>query len=345
MPPIKGVSDRRILPRLGVIRLGIKVEGQGKSPYPKATDYFVVPDQIKDLLPAEPKELQIMFPSDDMEQVARQYLRCYGQTFGLVCWGDGEMSHWKVDKRTGAMAGRDTKDWEWREGSCDPQSCPEYGARCRRVMNLMFMLPDIPGLGVWQINTSSFYSIVEVNTTLGIIRELTRDIDHPEGRVAFIPLTLVLGSLQVSPPGTGTKTVHILHIRSDVRLRDVLKQAVQPPAQLLMPDPVVEEAPEDIFPPEVLALQEGQQEEVAAPEGVEDLFGLETERQEEWAAIRELMIEVRVDEKSARSYFANVSDVSLSLETLAKEEVPPSLTVHHLREFRERLEKSRMNLG
>lgn len=346
--PIDGVSDRHMIPRLGIIRLGIKVEGQGKNPYPKATDYFVCPPEVKAVFGDQPKELAIMFPTNDMEQVARQYLRCYGQTFGLVCWGDGKESKWKMDAHTGAMVGRDSKDWEWKAGVCNPESCHEYGARCRRVMNLMFMLPDVPGLGVWQINTSSFYSIVNVNSVLGprgIIRELTKDSDHPDGRIAFIPLTLKLLPLDVTPRGISTKTVQILHVRTDVRLRDVLIQARQPPAQLLMPDPVSEEAPDDLYPPEVLELHEGQEEAAAPPAGDEDIFGLEKERQDAWTAIRELMPTVRVDEKTARSYFANVCDVSLSLETLAQEAVPPSLTIHHLREFRERLDKSRMSLG
>ena len=42
MSPIKDVSDVRRMPRLGKIRLGIKVEAEGKNPYPRATDYFVV---------------------------------------------------------------------------------------------------------------------------------------------------------------------------------------------------------------------------------------------------------------------------------------------------------------
>ena len=67
--PIKDLSNARILPRLGKIRLGIKVEPPDKSPYPKATDYFVVPDEIKQEVGEQPKELQIMFPSNDMEQV------------------------------------------------------------------------------------------------------------------------------------------------------------------------------------------------------------------------------------------------------------------------------------
>jgi len=340
--PIKDVSSARILPRLGKIRLGIKVEPEDKHPYPKATDYFVVPNEIKQIVGEKPKELQIMFPSNDMEQVARQYLRCYGQTFGLVCWGDGEKCRRKVDIETGDLAGRNTKEWVWKDMTCDYENCPEYGARCRRVMNLMFMLPDVPGLGVWQIDTSSFYSIREINSTLEIIRNLTRLPEMPEGRIAFIPLTLTLGPYDVSPPGISKKTVHIMHIRSDVKLADVIKRAMLPPGRVLVPEPEVEEAPDDLFPPEVLELHEAQPTEEPPPP--EDLFGLNAERQEEWAAIRKLMGEVHINEKAARSYFANVCDISATLEELAKETVPPALTVHMLKEFRQRLEKSRMNL-
>ena len=38
-------------------------------------------------------------------------------------------------------------------------------------------------------------------------------------------------------------------------------------------------------------------------------------------------------------------NVSVSLEELAKEPVAPALTVHMLKEFRQRLEQSRMKLG
>ena len=228
MCPIKDVSSARRVPRLGIIRLGVKVEKPGKNPYPQATDYFVVPDEIKDIVGDRPKELSIMFPSNDLEDVAPQYLRCYGQTHGLVCWGDGESSRRKVDTHTGDIAGRDTKDWEWREMTCNPEECPEYGARCRRVMNLMFLMPTVPGLGVWQINTTSFYSIREINTVLELIKSLTVRPDYPEGRISFIPVTLALGPINVNPPGMSKKTVYMLHIKTDFRLADIIASAATP---------------------------------------------------------------------------------------------------------------------
>ena len=45
---IKGLSDKRRLPRLGKIRLGVKAISQksGKE-YPKETDYFVCPPEVQ----------------------------------------------------------------------------------------------------------------------------------------------------------------------------------------------------------------------------------------------------------------------------------------------------------
>jgi len=338
--PIKGVSDARRLTRLGIIRLGIKIEGEGKSPYPRPTDHFVVPDEIKPIVGEKPTKLNIMFPSDDEEEVTRQYLRCYGRTHGLVCWGDGDRCHRKIDTHTGDMAGRDTTDWAWQDMTCDYEACPEYGARCRRVMTLMFMMPNVPGLGVWQINTSSFYSIREVNTTLGIIRNMTRQKDYPNGRISWIPLTLVLGPLTVSPPGTGQKTVYIMHIDTDFKLADIIKKALLPPSRAIVPAPEVEEPPEDLFPEQVI-----DQEPIVVEEQPDHITAeVNQEHQAEWVAVRKLMGEVKVNEKTARSYFANVCDVSVPLEELAGEKVPQALTVHMLREFRQRLEQSKMKL-
>ena len=60
--PIKGISEVRRLPRLGKIRLGIKVQGDKKNPYPRAVDYFVVPEEIQPCVGEKPKKLSIMFP-------------------------------------------------------------------------------------------------------------------------------------------------------------------------------------------------------------------------------------------------------------------------------------------
>lgn len=287
MCPIASLSDIVRMPRLGKIHLGVKVETPGKRPYPRPTDYFVCPPEVQEVFGEKPKELPIMFPVEALEQFAQQWYRAYSQTQGLVCVGDGETCRRKVDMDTGAFASHATREgrWEWRDDiPCDPQECQGYGAKtCRRVMNLQFLLPDVRGLGVWQIDTSSFYSIVNINSMIKMLKGML-------GRCSMIPLTLALGQIEVSPAGLKKKTVYIMHIKKDIRLADMARLAQLPPVRALIPEPEAEEPPEDLFPEGILDDQESTQKQkpktarakpapvipvIEEPE--EDLFGKDEE--------------------------------------------------------------------
>jgi len=247
--PIEGISNIRRFPRLGKVRLGIKKEGQ-KGPYPSATDYFVCPDEVKAIHGDDPRELPIMFPSDDLELIAPQWYKCYSYTHGLICKGNGKTCRRKVDVDTGDFANRDTKEWEMAEGICEPEHCPMLGSKqCKKMMSLLFILPEVPGLGVYQLDTSSFYSIVNLNSQLapdGFLRPFTR------GRIAFIPFILSIEPREVTPPGVGRKAVHVLNIRADVKLADIIRISRQAPAQVLLPTLSEEEPPDDLFPDELI---------------------------------------------------------------------------------------------
>ena len=88
--PIKNLTESRRLPRLGKIHLGIKKTSQktGKE-YPSATNYFVVPPEVAEIVGEKPTELPILFPVEDDEKFASQYYRSYSMSRGLVCRGDG----------------------------------------------------------------------------------------------------------------------------------------------------------------------------------------------------------------------------------------------------------------
>ena len=156
--PIDQVSDIRRYPRLGKVRLGVKKEGRHAT-YPQAVDYFVCPDEVRAIHGDEPRELPIMFPSDDLEEVAPQWYKCYSYTQGLICKGDGKTCRRKVDVDTGDFANRDTREWEIKDGlPCDPDHCPKMGDKqCRKVMSLLFILPEVPGLGVYQLAVGARY--------------------------------------------------------------------------------------------------------------------------------------------------------------------------------------------
>jgi len=252
--PIDKVSDIRQFPRLGKIRLGIKKEGQ-HGPYPQPVDYFVCPDEVKTVYGETPRELDVMFPSNDIELVAPQWYKCYSYSQGLLCKGDGKHCRRKVDVNTGDFASRDTKEWVMSDGNCEPEHCPKIGDKqCRKMMSLLFVLPNVPGLGVYQLNTSSFYSIVNLNSQIapdGFIRPFTK------GRIAFIPLKLSIGPQEVNPPGVGRKTVQVLSVRADVKLADIIRISRQGVAQVLLPTLDEEEPPEDLYPDEIIS-EEGE---------------------------------------------------------------------------------------
>jgi hypothetical protein len=233
------------LPRLGKIRLGIKKENADGIPYPCPTDYFVCPEEVKKVFGEKPQELRIMFPTDDQAQWASQYLRCYSASRGLVCRGDGETAVARIDIRSGDIANRNSAETELKEIPCNPAKCGYYqSARCRRVMNLQFLLPDCPGFGVYQLDTSSFYSIVNVNSCLELIRGTC-------GRLSMLPLALRLVEQEVQPEGK-KKTARVLNLTAPYSLAEIQRYAQVPPGQVLLLPPPDNEAPDDLFPDEVI---------------------------------------------------------------------------------------------
>jgi len=308
--PIEGVSDLVRIPRLGKIHLGIKVKAKGKDvEYPKATDYFVAPDEVKSIYGEKPTELQIMFPVEEPELFAQQWLRAYSLTQGLVCIGTGLEARSKVDVATGAIADHETKQWEWRELNCDPQECQKYQTkRCRRVMNLQFLLPEVPGLGVYQIDTSSFYSIVNINSMIKMLKGML-------GRCSLVPLTLTLGPIEVSPPGLTKKTVHVMHIKKDIKLAELAHIAQLPLGKILIPEADTDEPPDDLFPDGLIGSGKSSKAIKQKPPKDENIFQEEEQEipqvDEEllkgWQIVRETVQQLNLTDNQIRNWFAKAS--------------------------------------
>ena len=241
MSPIKGLSEIIRLPRLGKIRLGVRKEGDLGCSYPSPTDYFVCPDEVRRVFGDRPKQLRVMFPTEVKEQWASQYLRCYSATRRLVCRGDGETAMARIDVRTGEIDFPEMADSRLREITCNPERCSYHQCGlCRRVMNLQFLLPDCPGFGVYQLDTSSFHSIRNVNSAIAFVRGVCQ-------RVSMIPLSLELVEQVVEPEGL-PKTAHVLRLDSLGSLAEMQRYAQSPPERaLLLPAPD-SDAPDDLFP-------------------------------------------------------------------------------------------------
>ena len=188
-----------------------------------------------------------MIPVEDEEFWASQYYRAYSQTRGLTCRGNGENCRRMIDVKTGEMADRSSGKVEWKEMPCDGQECIYYQSKkCREVMNLQFLLPQVPGLGVWQIDTSSVNSIRNINSSAELIRGII-------GRIRMVPLLLTLEAIEVVNPDDGLgkkKTVHVMSLRHGATLQNLITDSIKPIQELLAPAPDdSKEPPMDIEPP------------------------------------------------------------------------------------------------
>jgi hypothetical protein len=119
-----------------------------------------------------------------------------------------------------------------KEWTCAGKECPEYKAKkCGEVMNLRFILPEVPGLGVWQIDTGSINSILNINSCAKIIKSAF-------GRISMVPLSLTLEPIDVNNPETGKKQkVFVLNLRSQVTMAQLADSAREQAKTFLLEAP------------------------------------------------------------------------------------------------------------
>lgn len=181
---IEGLSEIRRFPRLGKVRLGIKVKSKKSNnkckhtaeesckycTYPKETPYFVVPPEVAKVYGDEPTELDILLPVNDREVVFPQAYEYYGSGKGLKCTGNGKEAL-RYDEDSKSMV---------------PTACPcdlLDDGKCSKRGHLQFILPKVNIGGVYQIDTSSWNSIVDINSSLEYVKSIAKHFD-------LIPLKL-----------------------------------------------------------------------------------------------------------------------------------------------------------
>jgi len=203
---IKDISDRRRLPRLGKIRLGVKVKHKTKPDleYPRETDYFVCPEEVQKVFGEHPKELPIMFPIEDREIIFPQAYKYYGQSKGLKCIGDGE------------TAMRVNEEGEFSQVDC---LCELLNKKaCQRRAHLMVIIPKVSVGGVYQIDLGSYHSIVDINSGIDYIRAMV-------GRFSWVPL--ILKRVPRETHGGEKKTTHYtlqVEFQGDIETINLLRE-------------------------------------------------------------------------------------------------------------------------
>lgn len=234
--PIKNLSDRGRIPRIGKIHLGIRKKSTKGTEYPSATDYFVCPDEVKAVFGDQPKRLNITFHTNDVNEIFPQYYKRYGKSTGLVCRGDGETAS-EINPETGEM----------QEIECLGKECPyckKTPSDCKTIGNLYFMIPASNRFGVYQLDTSSYNSILNINGGLKFGMQLTN------GRLAFIPFILEVVPQEVNPDGH-KKTVYVLRLEADIQ--NMMKALDQKPREILsIEPPKTKDIEEDLHPQDLV---------------------------------------------------------------------------------------------
>jgi hypothetical protein len=159
--------------------------------------------QIAAIYGPMPRELDVVFPVEDKNQIFHQALKYYRSGVGSWCrCDDGEVAL-RVNDKTGLMdeiacPGRPDR----RTGK---PGCEHYGPRkCGIKCNLMVILPRISIGGAFQIDTGSVNSVIDINSGFDQVQAVA-------GRVSMVPCKLRVVSRQVQPEGK-KKVVHTLSL-------------------------------------------------------------------------------------------------------------------------------------
>lgn len=270
---IKGYSDQRRLPRLGKIRLGEKRKNASEKEYPVALDHFNFADapEVAKVYGDNCKELDVILPVEDTDVFFRQARIAYTKS-GWWCRSDDGETAFRVRRGPSDGAGRIPKGQpldpfgekfigeqklDVPVGTifplpCAGDECPYAKAPakdCRPIARLLVLLPKVPLLGCWQITTSSWNSMVRLNSYIDVVRNIA-------GRVSMIPLTLRLVEHEAAPDGK-KKKVHVLELYfpgSPDQLRNTAAKLSAPMPRTALPAPgeIDEDVPEDLVSATVL---------------------------------------------------------------------------------------------
>lgn len=273
---IIGLSEKLRLPRKGKIRLGEKKMSEKGKLYPSALDYFVVPEEVKEVYPGKPRKLDIMFPMENRDDFFPQWYKRYGSSKGLICKGDGKTAT-EIPEGTGFLKNgkvvdekgepKDLDNFQMKEIDCEGKECPYYQERdCKQVGNLQVILPKVKGLGVYQIDTSSYNSILNINSGIELIRgmlervarNLNKILGSEEtkivGRISWIPLVLEVKMQEAHPVVKGKRIKTIVPVMSvDLEMSvesmmAMLKSSALPAPTAEIDNPKLHDKPTLLFP-------------------------------------------------------------------------------------------------
>lgn len=216
--PILGLTERRRMPRGGFIRLGTMMTNAKGVEYPSKSDHFIcdfedpkATEAFRKVYGDEPKQIEIAFTSNDHEVIFPQHYKCYGSSTGLKCKGDGEYARRYVDGNYEAFKcpGEDPEgNFQNAPEFCEFASGQGKHNGCKQIANLQFFIRGIPGIQIFQCNTSSFNSIMNINAGIDLFK-----MARGNKSIAGVWINLVLVSQEAQADG---RKVNIFVLKLDI---------------------------------------------------------------------------------------------------------------------------------
>jgi len=221
---IAGFRRTQFLPRLGKIRLGIKVKTAKGTEYPKETDYFVCPPEVIAVYGEKPTSLDILLPSEDPNIVVPYCYKKYGSNQKLHCKGNGEIAIGQNEK-----------------GEMVEKKCPcedLKNKKCSQRGHLMVIIPRVSLGGVYQIDTGSTSNINKVMDAMLYWQTMA-------GHCKGIPLTIERVPEKLEDPISHKMNTHYLFKFSSAVNIDNLNKAIENKEKILSLDFKIEPPIED----------------------------------------------------------------------------------------------------
>jgi len=274
MSPIRGLSDQLRLPRRGKIRLGEKKDIGGGKTRVRPLDYFVVPPEIQAVYGEKPRKLNIMLPLEDRNVFFPQFLKMWGKSKGLICRGDGETAV-RIDPKTGEgmdieCPGKECEFWYKRGG----KRIEGHLYQCGPVGTLQVIVCKVKGLGVYQIDTGSYNSIINLNSSIEMIRTLFSQAGQG---ISWTPLVLEVNMQEAHPIVKEKKitvNVPVMSLTADLTPEELIEKIEKkqarpallgniPQAQII--NPKINEK-DDLIRPDQEKIEETEDKETGPPE-------------------------------------------------------------------------------
>jgi len=189
---------------VGKIKIGELIPtGNGKT-RPTSLDYFRpdAPEQyarfFREYYSDKPNKITVVFLSNDMNEVCKNYYELRDGSGGRIAYGDGNTFF--VATKQGDNMVKDVVITPQNPKVWMDESEQRSGGKWRERLVLRFAIPAIPVLGVWEFSTHGNNSTIpNIVGTIDTMLEMA-------GRIAGIPFDLIVE--KVKSDKSGSKSVY-----------------------------------------------------------------------------------------------------------------------------------------